>query len=70
MTPERPDRSEIPQPVVDYIAALEAEIARLQSRPEPKRAAAPAAEPSEPPTTLQLISATARGLAKRTPRHL
>lgn len=52
-------------------------------RPSPPRSVSPAAseleddqplpqinEPAEPPTTLCLISATASGLAKRTPRHL
>lgn len=66
MTLERPDLSQIPQSVVDYILALEEAIERLQGG----RRSAATAEPEEPPTTQQIISATVRGVAKRTPRHL
>jgi DNA gyrase/topoisomerase IV subunit A len=76
---ERPDLSQIPTAVQDYIKQLEAEIARLRSPGRPSRTKPPAEEdlpslaeplPPEPPTTIQVITLTASGLAKRTPRHL
>lgn len=60
---ERPDLSEIPAPVRAYVEALEAELARLQA---PAGAVAAAAEP---PTTLQVITISHQGRAKRTARH-
>lgn len=76
---ERPDLSDVDDAVVEYIEALEAELLRLQAtagRPAgtAKREARPAeaeAEPdfTEPPTTLNVITITRNGLAKRTPRH-
>ena len=68
MNLERPDLSNLTLEVKTYIEALEAELARLQPRRD--TAASPAPELSEPPTTLNVISISARGLAKRTPRHL
>lgn len=79
MLPERPDLSQVPAAVREYIEKLENELARLRpaSRPartrpvhteEPEPEIEP--EPAEPPTTIQVISLTAAGLAKRTPRHL
>ncbi len=71
---ERPDLNNLPDDVQDYIAFLEEELLRLQSRSTASRpSAAPEAaepEPAEPPTTMQVISISAEGLAKRTPRHL
>lgn len=80
MDMERPDLSEVDDAVLDYIEALEAELLRLQAAgvggKRPARAAAasePEREPepefSEPPTTLNVITITKTGLAKRTPRH-
>lgn len=74
----RPDLSHVDPEVRAYIEALEAELTRLQSKPAPRRrnsdedepAPTGPAEPDEPPTSINLISATASGLAKRTPRHL
>jgi DNA gyrase subunit A len=77
MTLPRPDLSGVSADVRAYIEALEAELthvrrpARVPARdddtaPVPDLALGPA----EPPTTLALISATANGLIKRTPRHL
>jgi DNA gyrase subunit A len=74
----RPDLSALDPDVRAYIEALEAELARLQPKPAARRRSADEdetvptgpAEPDEPPTTRNLISATASGLAKRTPRHL
>ncbi len=71
---ERPDLSDLPDDVQDYIAYLEEELLRLQSKtPTSSTAVASEAaepEPSEPPTTMQVISISAGGVAKRTPRHL
>jgi DNA gyrase subunit A len=65
---ERPDLSNLPEDVIAYIEGLEQELAHLQSE-EAARSEAPL-EPSEAPTTVQVISISAAGVAKRTPRHL
>lgn len=79
---QRPDLSQATPELRAYIEALEAEIERLQqkgTRSKPKREAVeeaideeslPPLEPTEPPTTIQVITATAAGTAKRTYRHL
>lgn len=64
----RPDLSSLPADVVAYIEALEQEVAHLQSE-DVARAEAPL-DPSEPPTTDQVIAITGGGVAKRTARHL
>lgn len=64
---ERPDLTAVPEVVRAYIEGLEAELAQLRSG---ERKAAPAPEPSEPPTTMQVITVSRQGVAKRTPRHL
>jgi len=64
---ERPDLSQLPADVRRYIAALEDEVARLRPKAD---AGAPEAAPDEPPTTLNVITLTAGGQAKRSPRHL
>ena len=75
----RPDLSKVDPQVLAYIQALEGEIERLRERPSPTRARERREEeveselplvPEEPPTTIQVITLTASGLAKRTPRHL
>ncbi len=68
----RPDLSNVPDDIVAYIAALEAELERQADDERSEGAARPEIplEPSEPPTTMQVISVSASGLAKRTPRHL
>jgi len=68
MNLERPDLSQLDAAVRAYIEALEAEVERL-SGSQPKAAAAPPLEPSEPPTTLNVVTVSRSGLAKRTPRH-
>ena len=70
--PTRPDLTTAAPEVRAYIEALEAELDHQQSfaptaAPEPP--AAPL-EPSELPTTINLVTISAHGLAKRTPRHL
>ncbi|MGE5222293.1 MAG: DNA gyrase C-terminal beta-propeller domain-containing protein [Omnitrophica WOR_2 bacterium] len=73
---ERPDLSHIDPSIKAYIEALEAELARLQRRNQrenpPTESLEPELplEPGEPPTTLNVITITASGIAKRTPRHL
>ena len=73
MNIERPDLDKLDPAVRTYIEALEAELERLrQGRRRPRRSAAPVAppEPGEPPTTINVITISAAGIAKRTPRHL
>lgn len=69
----RPDLSGLPADVIAYIEALEQQLearaAEPPARTEPTRAEA-VFEPSEPPTTAHVITISAAGLAKRTPRHL
>jgi DNA gyrase subunit A len=67
---ERPDLSNLPDDVVAYIEALEQELAHLQSEDVAAGRSDAPLEPSEPPTTMQVISISAAGVAKRTPRHL
>ncbi len=62
---ERPDLSTVDPSVLAYIEYLEANAKK------PKKAvSAPALEPSEPPTTMQVITLTQQDVAKRTARHL
>lgn len=84
MSIERPNLLEISVEVRAYIEileaknqALEAEIEQLK-RPSRRSSVTPSEEddddtplePSEPPTTVNVISFTSTGVAKRTPRHL
>jgi DNA gyrase subunit A len=61
---ERPDLSDVSPAVQAYIDYLEAQL-----RAQDSRGAAATPEPSEPPTTVQLITISHTGQAKRTPRH-
>ena len=75
MNLERPDLSLVSPDVRAYIEALEAELAATRKSPPRARESfadelAELNEPSEPPTTFQVITATAGGIIKRTPRHL
>lgn len=68
----RPDLAGLDPAVRAYIEALETEIERL--RTEEREIAQsmedePPLEPSEPPTTLNVITVNSTGVAKRTPRH-
>jgi DNA gyrase subunit A len=69
---DRPDLHGLSPQVIAYIQALETEVARLRHRaPAPdEEPPAELLEPNEPPTTLNVITISAAGLAKRTPRHL
>ena len=66
---QRPDLSETPAAVVAYIEGLEAALAR-QEEEEIRAPREALLEPSEPPTTIQIISISADGVANRTARHL
>ncbi len=65
---ERPDLSGVTPEVLAYIAALEAQLEVRRTSEESSQSEAPF-EPSEPPTTVNLITISAGGIAKRTPRH-
>lgn len=68
---ERPDLSQVDPAVRMYVEALEARLKLLEeSQGESKETAAAPLEPDEPPTTLNVITISAAGAAKRTPRHL
>lgn len=66
---ERPDLTGLAPEILAYIEALEARLAQ----PKPRATAEPVSEepvrPAEPPTTINIISLSAGGLVKRTPRH-
>jgi DNA gyrase subunit A len=67
----RPDLSGASPEILEYIENLESEIERLSAShilKTPSRESAPT-EPYEPPTTINVITLTASGLIKRTPRH-
>ncbi len=66
---ERPDLSTVAPEVLAYITALEAQLEARRMHEEDGRSEAPF-EPSEPPTTVNLITVSGAGIAKRTPRHL
>ncbi len=73
MNAERTDLDKLDSVVRAYIEDLEAELDRLRrSKGQSRRSTAAAGllEPSEPPTTLNVVTISAAGLAKRTPRHL
>lgn len=73
MNIERPDVGTLDPAVRAYIEALEAKLEQLQSQKRPRRSAITEEiplEPSEPPTTINVITISGSGVAKRTPRHL
>lgn len=73
MNVERPDLSQLEPDVRAYIEELEAELDLLRQadrRPRPSALAEIPFEPTEAPTTQNVITISAAGLAKRTPRHL
>ena len=69
MTLERPNLSTADPAIVVYIESLEAEIDRLRDATAGSMRLDEPPEPSEPPTTRNLITISADGLAKRTLRH-
>ncbi len=65
----RPDLSGLSEDVVAYIQALEERVEALQEQ----SAQEPGGEDvgyTEPPTTMNVVTISANGMAKRTPRHL
>lgn len=71
---DRPDTNGLPPEVTAYIEQLETYICSQEesgasTRSRSTRAETPL-EPSEPPTTINIISISQGGMAKRTPRHL
>lgn len=66
---ERPDLTDLDPTIKAYIEYLETELAKYHKQPPEDKTLAPL-EPSEEPTTLNVITITADGYAKRTPRHL
>lgn len=67
---ERPDLSNLPPAVVAYIEALEAALDRSAAKSAVDDEHESVLVPSEPPTTIQVVTLSAAGVAKRTPRHL
>lgn len=68
MNLERPDLSQVSPEIRTYIEALEAQVDQLAIGP--KQPASAPVEPSEPPTTINIITISREGMIKRTPRHL
>ena len=69
MSLDRPDLSHVPEAVLAYIETLEAELERLRQRADEDTHEETPLEPSEPPTTINLVTISAQGMTKRTPRH-
>ncbi|MEZ4516666.1 MAG: DNA gyrase C-terminal beta-propeller domain-containing protein [Chloroflexota bacterium] len=67
-TPQRPDLSGAPDEIVTYIEWLESKLAAVPGASQRSRISE--VEPSEPPTTENIITISRDGVAKRTPRHL
>ncbi|HVN55337.1 MAG TPA: DNA gyrase C-terminal beta-propeller domain-containing protein [Anaerolineaceae bacterium] len=70
---QRPDLTGIDPTVIAYIEYLENELGRKASyekRPADLADETPVIEPTEAPTTFSLITISASGMAKRSPRHL
>ena len=61
---ERPELSNLPDEVIAYIEALEQELAHLQSEEASSARSEAPLEPSEPPTTVQVVSISTTGVAK------
>ncbi|MGB1250857.1 MAG: DNA gyrase C-terminal beta-propeller domain-containing protein [Candidatus Promineifilaceae bacterium] len=66
---ERPDLSHVNEEVAAYIKYLEKQLLNKAGTSAASRVSAEL-EPSEPPTTINIITVTEAGLAKRTARHL
>jgi len=64
---DRPDLTNVSPGILEYIEALEAKLA-TKSQPKASHAEVDL-EPSEPPTTINIITVSANGFAKRTARH-
>jgi DNA gyrase subunit A len=69
MTDNRPDLSNVDAQIRAYIEYLEAEIERLGQAELETAKSTSQLTPVEPPGPLNVITATATGIAKRTPAH-
>jgi len=69
---ERPDLTDLDPRVRAYIEALEVELKRFSPHQEQITTAVEleVSDPTELPTTLQLVTISRQGFIKRTPRHL
>jgi DNA gyrase subunit A len=69
---ERPDLNQTDTRVIAYIEALEAELELLKAGRKKADSMQPQVPllPDEPPTSINLITISENGTAKRTPRHL
>ncbi|MCS6827853.1 MAG: hypothetical protein NZ553_14675 [Caldilinea sp.] len=67
---ERPDLSGASPEVLAYIEALEARLAEFEATETAGERRETSFEPHEAPTTVNVITVSAGGFAKRTPRHL
>jgi DNA gyrase subunit A len=70
MPPDRPDLSQLPEDVRLYIESLESQLARFSATEAGRSDLGTGDDLVEPPGPLQVITATASGIAKRTPLHL
>ena len=70
MSLNRPDLSQVAPDIRSYIEALEAELDELRGQASRSAQRESTLEPSEPPTTINVITVSQSGLIKRTPRHL
>lgn len=70
---ERPDLTHLQPEIIAYIEYLESELRRFQRKEIPRQPVELEPSvllPSEPPTTINILTLTAQGTLKRTPRHL
>ncbi len=67
---QRPDLTGLAPDILAYIEMLEAEIESLRSEGDSEQRIDAPLEPSEAPTSIHIITVSAGGVAKRTPRHL
>ena len=67
---QRPDLTGLAPDILAYIEMLEAEIESLRSEGDSEQRVDALLEPSEAPTSIHIITVSAGGVAKRTPRHL
>lgn len=66
---ERPDLAGVAPDVLAYIEALETALNEAEEEGERSTRAEALLEPSEPPTTQQMVTISTNGFGKRTPRH-
>lgn len=66
---KRPDLTDVDEAIVAYIEYLEAELEAVQTAAEGSERVAVTLEPSEPETTINVVTLSQNGRIKRTPRH-